>query len=553
MDLIPVSRSEGGDEEGPRELTLSEAAVKLAEIEVAPVERRPVSAEVRMVGKVDYDETRLAYITAWVPGRIDRLYVDYTGAPVKKGDPLVYLYSPELLTAQEELYQALKGVKALERSGIRSAKETALRMVGAARDRLRLWGVTEKQIAEIEKRGNPSDHITIGAPISGIVIHKNGFEGIYVDTGTKIYTVADLSQVWVMLDAYESDLGWVRLGGEVEFETEAYPGETFRGKIVFIDPFLNAKTRTVKVRVEVPNLNGRLKPDMFVRAVARAEIAPDSSEDEASLVIPASAPLITGKRAVVYVAVPGKQGAFEGREIVLGPRTGDYYLVRDGLTEGEQVVVNGNFKIDSAIQILAKPSMMSPEGGVPASGHAHGEETPATVAQAAGKEAFEVPGAFRTQMDPVFSRYFKVHYALSRDKLGEAQSSAKEVREALKGVDMGFLEGATHMAWMGDVKKLEKSAGNVAGAKNIAKARAAFEGLSDSLYSVAKKFGVSGEATILRFHCPMAADGKGAYWLQNKEGTENPYFGSAMFKCGEQVETISSGQMNEQSGGHSHG
>jgi Cu(I)/Ag(I) efflux system membrane fusion protein len=212
--------------------------------------------------------------------------------------------------------------------------------------KLRLWGLTKKQIANIEKREKPSDHMTIYSPISGVVIDKNVHEGMYLKTGDRIYTIADLSQVWVKLDAYESDLSWIRNGQEVEFEIEAYPGEIFKG-------------------VNVPNSEGKLKPEMFVRAVLYPVVA-DAAEGESLLLIPASAPLITGKRTVVYIKVPGNKGTYQGREIVLGPRTGDYYLVRQGLTEGELVVVNGNFKIDSAIQILAKPNMMSPEESGPA-------------------------------------------------------------------------------------------------------------------------------------------------------------------------------------------
>jgi Cu(I)/Ag(I) efflux system membrane fusion protein len=246
-----------------------------------------------------------------------------------------------------------------------SVRETARQKVDAVREKLRLWGLTKKQIANIEKREKPSDHMTIYSPISGVVIDKNVHEGMYLKTGDRIYTIADLSQVWVKLDAYESDLSWIRNGQEVEFEIEAYPGEILKGKIGFIDPFLDTKTRTVKVRVNVPNSEGKLKPEMFVRAVLYPVVA-DAAEGESLLLIPASAPLITGKRTVVYIKVPGNKGTYQGREIVLGPRTGDYYLVRQGLTEGELVVVNGNFKIDSAIQILAKPNMMSPEESGPA-------------------------------------------------------------------------------------------------------------------------------------------------------------------------------------------
>ncbi len=589
MDLIPVSSGGVGDEAGPRELKMSARAIKLAGIEVAPVEKKVISNEIRMVGKVEFDETRLGYITAWVPGRIDRLYVDYTGVTVNKGDHMVYLYSPELLTAQAELIQALKTVEALKRSEFSSVKDTAQQMVDAVREKLRLWGLTKGQIKQIERRGKPSDRITIYAPMSGIVIDKSGLEGMYVKTGTRIYTIADLSQIWVKLDAYESDLVWIRYGQDVSFETETYPGEVFKGKIVFIDPVLDAKTRTVKVRVNVPNPDGKLKPGMFVRATVQAVVAaagkvmdpslagkwicpmhpeivkentdncdicgmplvqseslgfvvPDAIASDPPLVIPASAPLITGKRAVVYVEVPGKEGTYEGREIVLGPRSGDYYLVREGLSEGERVVVNGNFKIDSAIQILAKPSMMSPEEGGLTVGD---QEKPAQKVEEEKIEPFNVSDAFKTQLDGVFSAYFEIQQALSQDNFKGAQENAKKIDEVIDAVDMRLLEGTPHIAWMKEQEVLKKGAQDVVGAKDIEGARSAFIQISDSLYTVAKRFGTSGAQPILRFHCSMAAGGKGAHWLQNKPGTENPYYGSAMFKCGDQVETIFPGPMEE--------
>ena len=418
MNLIPLETS---DEEvgSMRELSVSEHAKALMEIETVPVEQKFVSAEVRMVGKVDYDETRVSYITAWVPGRLDRLYVDYTGVPVKKGDHMVYLYSPELLGAQEELLQAVKAAKQLQNSEGSAAHAPANATVEAVREKLRLWGLTQKQIAEIETRGKPSDHMTIYAPVGGIVIHKNAKEGMYVQTGSRIYTIADFSGVWVLLDAYESDLVWLRYGQAVEFTAESYPGEVFKGTIAFIDPVLNQATRTVKVRVNVANPELKLKPGMFLRAVARANVAssgkvmnpdlagkwicpmhPEIVKDapgecdicgmplvtteslgyigkkpapaDAPLVIPATAPLITGTRAIVYVSVPGKdKPTYEGREILLGPRAGDYYLVRHGLQEGDQVVTRGNFKLDAELQIRAKPSMMTPEGGGGGGEHAH--------------------------------------------------------------------------------------------------------------------------------------------------------------------------------------
>ena len=221
MDLIPVKKAETGSNNQERTLSLSAAARKLADIQVAVVERRFVPVEIRMVGSVDFDETRLAHITSWVPGRLDRLFVDYTGVTVKKGDHMVYLYSPELLSAQAELLQALKAVKELEKSGLSSIQDTARDTVEAARVKLRLWGLTAAQIEGIEKRGTPSDHMTVYAPMGGIVIEKHVAEGMYVNTGTRVYTIADLSHVWVKLDAYETDLAWIRYGQQVEFHTEA--------------------------------------------------------------------------------------------------------------------------------------------------------------------------------------------------------------------------------------------------------------------------------------------------------------------------------------------
>jgi Cu(I)/Ag(I) efflux system membrane fusion protein len=550
MNLIPVSSGETGGDTGPRELNMSEKALRLASLEVRPVERKEVTAKIRMVGKVTYDETRTSYITAWVPGRIDDLFVDYTGVEVNKGDPMVSLYSPDLLTAQEELLQAILTEKELQESSIPIMRETASKTVKAAKEKLRLWGLTEKQIEEIEKRGKTTDHVTIYTPISGVVIHKNGLEGMYVETGTQIYTTADLSQVWIKLDAYESDLIWIGKGQKVEFETEAYPGETFKGKVVFVDPFLDTKTRTAKVRVNVPNPSGKLKPEMFVRAEVHAVIKRERDvikglqSTKPPLVIPATAPLFTGKRAIVYVEVPDKKGTYEGREVQLGPRAGDYYTVREGLSESELVVVNGNFKIDSAIQILAKPSMMNPEGGVRPSGHDHGTLQKESISDV-NLEPFETPALFKSQMDGVFSAYFMMHQALSQDELKGAQDGAQKLLESLDNVDMKLLEGPAHIAWMKKQKSITNSAQHIARSEDIESARSDFISLSKSLYRVAKQFGTSGTQPVFRFYCSMAAEEKGAYWLQNKTGVENPYYGSAMFACGEQVETISPGSHKE--------
>lgn len=588
MDLIAVTSSQGGDG-GPRELTMSDRARKLAELQTAPVERKFVTAQIRIVGKVEYDETKVAYITAWVPGRLDRLYVDYTGVPVTEGDHLVYLYSPELLQAQEELISSISTSNDLEDSNSAYLRDRAIVSIESARGKLRLWGLSESQIAEIEKRGTPSDHITINSPISGVVVHKNAVEGMYVQTGTQVYTIADLSEIWVKLDAYESDLPWLHYGQEVEFHTEAYPGDVFKGQIAFIDPTLNPKTRTVKIRVNVPNPDGKLKPEMFVRAVVNSQVAkggrvmdpgfagkwispmhPEiikdepgecdicgmdlvSAEslgyvsaqiDEAPLVIPATAPLITGKRAIVYVEM--EEGRYEGREVELGPRAGDYYLVEAGLEEGERVVTKGNFKIDSAVQILAKPSMMNPQGGQQAPGHHHSVPVPSAPAtdshdghaSHATSPSSEIPSLFQEQLGKLLSVYLEMHYDFSHDAFDEAKRRSTAFMSALAATDMSLISGEAHTAWMDLHPPIQKGGERISSAKNIAEAREGFEHISNALIKAVRDFGTSGSKPLFVYNCPMAFGGRGGDWLQAKKGTENPYYGSMMFTCGSLKESV---------------
>jgi len=395
MDLIPANQ--------PTTSALDTASVRLspsarerARIRTSEAELRYVEVPVRMVGKLELDETRQTTITAWVSGRLERLFVDFTGVQVERGDHMVQLYSPMLYSTQTELLQATAAVQRGE----------SRRVLDATRERLRQWGLGEEQIANIEERGEPSDRMTINAPIGGVVVSKYLKQGAYVEEGKPIYTIADLSHLWLKLDAYESDLPWLRYGQHVVFTTEAHPGERFHGTISFIAPVLDDRTRTIKVRVNVENEEGLLKPDMFVKATVHARVAGQGRvmetdlagqwicpmhpeivrprpglcdlcemdlvttesrglvepEAEKPLVIPVSAVLVTGERSIVYVETETDDGYdYEGREILLGPRAGDYYIVREGLDVGERVVSEGSFKLDSTLQIRAQRSMMSME------------------------------------------------------------------------------------------------------------------------------------------------------------------------------------------------
>ncbi len=398
MELIPAETSDDGSHIAKNIINLSPIGEKLAEIQTAPVEKKIPKKELRLTGKIVFDETLVANITAWTPGRLEKLFVNYVGVKVTKGEHLFELYSEELYVKQAEYVIARQAGRTTSASG---------------RESLILAGMSEKQVNELEKTGKPQLYVTINSPISGTVVERHGTEGMYVKRGTIIYKIADLSKLWLMLDVYESDVGWLRYGQKVLFGVDSMPGTTLTGKVVFIPPVLDEKTRTIKVRVNVDNSDAKLKPGLLAHATVFSTLMSDkpvmdkslagkwigpmhpeiirekpekcpicgmalvpveeyftliNTNAMPSLVIPVTAPLITGKRAVVYIADPDNPGNYEGREIILGPRAGKYYVVKSGLMEGEQVVVNGNFKIDSAMQLEAKPSMMNPEGGKKMSG-----------------------------------------------------------------------------------------------------------------------------------------------------------------------------------------
>lgn len=493
MDLIPLKLG-GKQLTGMRQLVVSPAARALMNVQVIPVERRFVETEVRMVGKVEYDETRLKHITAWVPGRLDRLFVDYTGVQVNDGDHMVYIYSEQLYSAQQELIEAVRSAK--ERANEPRSDFFAtggVDLLESVREKLRLLGLTPEQIATIEKQTKPEDHTLIRSTMSGIVIEKLKQQGDRVQTGERIYTIADLSQVWVKMDAYESDLQWLQYGQAVSFFTEAYPGEQFHGRIAFIDRVLNEKSRTSKVRVNVANTDGRLKPEMFVRAVVKARIAvggrvidaslsgkwvspmhPEIIKDEpgncdicgmplvraeslgyvsedgvgavAPLVIPVSAALLTGTRAIVYVELPKtKDPTFEGREIVLGPRAGDYYLVKHGLREGDLVVTAGSFKIDSALQIQAKPSMMTPEGGG-GGGHDHGGGAK-NASAGQEMETVDLPISVRQKLQQIGEAFKVIQAAAQGDDREVTRSAWRNFGQLVQSVDADSLTGHSKVVW----------------------------------------------------------------------------------------------------------
>ena len=355
MDLIPLAAmGSGGDDVDPNEIVMTESAAKLASVQTMLVTSAVPEMTIRLQGKVQADERNIAELTSRYGGRIEKLFVNFTGQNVSKGEKLATIYSPALVTAQRELLEAV------------SFKETRPSLYTAAKGKLKLWDLTDEQITAIEARGEPQVYFEVLSPISGTVFKRHVSIGDYVKEGTGLFEIIDLTKVWVMFDAYESDLPWIKKGDMVDITFQALPGKNFTAKVSFIDPFINGKTRVAQVRVALNNSNKELKPEMFANGIVASNIAASSDQ----ILIPKSSVLWTGKRAVVYVKVQDRESpSFLYREIVLGPEAGAYYVVAEGLAEGEEIVVNGVFKIDAASQLQGLPSMMNPSGGTGSTPH----------------------------------------------------------------------------------------------------------------------------------------------------------------------------------------
>lgn len=515
MDLIPLQKSDVVMDD--QAIEMSESAIKLAEVQTSVVTLGNVAKEVRLFGKIQTDERLLKTQTAHIPGRIEQLLVNVTGETVKKGQLIAKVYSPELLTAQKELHEAV------------TMAGTYPAILDAAREKLRLWKLSDEQIEEIEKSGTTKTVFDVFATTSGIVTNRKVNTGDYVSRGDVLFEVADLSKVWALFDAYESDLSWISPGQNVEFTTQAIPGKTFSGKITFIDPVVDASTRITKVRVEVPNSALQFKPEMFVNGIVQSRKA--GSGDQ--LIIPQSAVLWTGTRSVVYVKLPGDGNpAFKMREITLGSSMKDTYVVADGLEEGEEIVTNGTFSIDAAAQLAGKTSMMNPsENLAPTNVNMEMNTTTKTVKRET------VNPEFQEQLTKVYSAYLKMKNAFVATNAQKVGEEAKKVEELLKSVDMKLLKDDTHMAWMEQLKTLISSIKTIGSTTDISRQRLAFSSFNDAFYKSLKMFGLKNDSTYYQF-CPMANDDKGAYWFSETKEIRNPYFGDEMLECGETKETI---------------
>lgn len=498
MVLIPASDEDDHQDDDPFLFTMRKAHSTWANVRTQRVESAHAGAILRLTGRVAVNEREERTLSAHFPGRIEQLYADYTGRFINQGERLASLYSSELMQAQQELIQAA------------GRKESQPRMYTAARERLKLFNLTESQINRIEESGQASATTDIYATRSGYLTRRAVSEGDYVSTGQTLFTIAGLSTVWVELDAYENQIGQIRAGQQARVMLPARPGTELTGQVEFLDPFVNPQTRTARARLTVSNPNNLLKPGMLVNATL-------TGAGQHQVVVPETAILWTGKRSVVYVKKSQDNGfTFEFREIEIGPRTSNGYMVLSGLSEGEEIAVSGVFAIDAAAQLRGHYSMMAPP------------------------ERAAIPEPFKSNLEELFHIYFDLKNALADDTPDQAREHGRKLKQQLATVGKHSLDGEYHMFWMDRYEDIEESIEKFVDAPDKEKMRAHFEPLSEAFIETARTLGAIGQTWHVAF-CPMVDGDRGAYWLSEFEQIKNPYFGSMMLHCGEVRETLREG------------
>ncbi|MFH1528076.1 MAG: efflux RND transporter periplasmic adaptor subunit [Bacteroidota bacterium] len=352
MDLVPVYEGEGNAEG----IKIDPVTVQNIGVKIETVKKQKLQNVIRTTGKVDYDERKVTTITTKIMGWVEKLFVDYTGKYISNGQPLFEIYSPELVSTQEEYLQAIRYLKKVSNSSD-DVKNGARELVNSAKRRLLYWDISEKDIDEIEKNNTPKKTLTIYSPVNGTVVEKMVFQGQQVMAGMGLYKVADLSNVWVMADIYQVDLPWIKLGQKVDLELSYLPGKTYKGTVTYIYPYLNEETKTIKVRTEVTNTsNYDFKPGMF--AIVKL-VSPISVE---AVVVPDQAIIRTGERTIAVMSLGG--GYFDPRDVKLGVASAGLVQVLEGIQEGEKIVVSSQFLIDSESNLKAAIQQMRGHEGM---------------------------------------------------------------------------------------------------------------------------------------------------------------------------------------------
>lgn len=567
MELAPAAS--GAADLNEFSVKIQPAQRRLANIQTAEAKEGTLETALQSIGSIAIDESRQATIAAYIDGRLERLFADYTGVAIAKGDHLAVLYSPQLYGAQVEFVEALRALNAS--AGLTAVRQAQEALAANTRQRLREFGMIDEQINGLERTGQAQSRLTIYAPQGGTVVEKLAVEGNYVKAGDPIYRIAELSTVWLMLKLFPEDATRIRFGQRVEAIVQSLPGETLVGRVAFIDPTVDANTRTVGVRVELSNEDGRLRPGDYAEARVMLLIGPQGNVYDAdlagkwispmhpqiirtepgqcpicgmdlvptskygfseeplpqpkSLYVPRSAVLLAGGNSVVYVE--SKPGEFEIQPVRVGPILRNEIVILEGLKSGDRVATAGNFLIDSQMQLAGKPSLIDPTRAIARN---HGQQGPLEFATLAVKPIAGVAGK---QLEVLYAAYFDVQKALAADQpppAGAAQSLYDAAIEL--GSAAALSDDSAQLA-----REIAASSEHLRH-MDLAAARNEFKAISRAAVTLATKVrGEDAQNSFTHFYCPMVQGGNGD-WLQPGDQLLNPYFGSTMLRCGEKVREI---------------
>ncbi|MFC2186150.1 efflux RND transporter periplasmic adaptor subunit [Fulvivirgaceae bacterium LMO-SS25] len=507
MDLTPAGTSDSDDD--PYSFQMTENAMRLAAIRTEKVGRGGSSeSSLVMSARIMADERNLIRQSSHIPGRIEQLYVQFEGQQIAKGAKIARIYSPELIKAQEELKISSRLNDQVYQSSLKKLEQ---------------WKLTAAQVQQILDSKETIQTFDLYAERSGTVTTRIVNEGNYVQAGEVLYEANNLSQLWLMADAYERDLASLKVGTEISFTVAALPGQTFKAKIDFIDPFIDPQTRTAKVRATISNAQNLLKPEML------AQVSIGTSTNSSQLTVPKSAVLWTGKRSIVYKLDSSEEiQKFRLTEVSLGASLGDSYEILDGLEAGDEIVVNGTFSVDAAAQLAGKASMMN---------QAHQYVDSETTIEIE-KAKLDLPDLKAVTSEPLKEDIYQldIAYIALKDHLvaanaKEAKSAAQNVLNKWNEIKIDAESAEVKAAWEKVEEQLLEPLQRLANEDKIDVQRDYFIGISDIMIQLNQSFGIAGGILYIQ-NCPMANDDKGADWLSMEQNIRNPYFGDMMLTCG---------------------
>ena len=515
MTLIPVDTKNLTGQ-----IAIDPVVVQNIGVRIEPIVEGPLERVIRTVGTIDYDETRLRDVNLKVSGWIDKLYVDQVGAAAEAGQPLFDIYSPELLEAQDNYLMHWRNRDKGNVGPLSEGSGSDESFLESTRDRLLNKDITEQQIRELEQRGTSSKTLAILSPHTGIVIDKHANEGMAVNPGMRVYRIADLSKVWVMVTLYEYQLPFVTVGQSAVMSLPYVPGQTFEGKVIYVYPYLDQATRQVKVRLEFDNPTGLLKPGMFTNIELHSRLA------EQRTLAPRSAIIDTGAEQTAFVSLG--EGKFESRTVQLGVETGDGTVeILDGLKVGEMVVTSGQFLLDSEAKMRdARAKMMAGRFAV---------DQKAVAAVEGRSELASMPEEMSAAVGAMLDDYFVIADTLADDSADGIAAPARRIAETVDALLAMTLEDQPHF-WHEheEAAVIRGKALELIDAAEMDQARLIFADLSIALSRLTKATGVPPEypKPVEELHCPMYRSGQGGTtWLQPAGLVRNPYYGSVMLEC----------------------